>query len=1080
MGPLIAHCHTISNYDNMEVTTSTIACLQKQTERIRNVCILAHVDHGKTTLSDHLIASNGLIHPRLAGELRYMDSNEDEQARGITMKSSSISLLHVPTKQETSQESGMDRDGYLFNLIDSPGHVDFCSEVSTAARLSDGAFVLVDAVEGVCIQTHAVLRQAWEEKLEMCLVVNKIDRLILELGLDPHDAYSRIVSIVSNVNMIVSSFESERFISEADAFLEYQGDQYGDSDLHNAEEENDDDEDADEDYFRPEKGNVAFGSAFDGWAFTVQQFAHIYAGKLSCKAEPLYKALWGNFYFSPKSKKIMPIKRGAAQSPLFVSWILDPIWKAYQACMPHADHKSVLGAIVEKLSLGEDVGKSVSHSDSRVALRALMRSWLSLSRAILTMGVMFLPNPKQAAPNRISRFLPKAVEESESYNEEVGSSLEAIESAICSCDTSDTAPLVLYVSKMISVPSTSLPRKLEQRSFKPNEEVFLAFGRVFAGKIREHQDVYVLQADYNPHIGVSSSSITKVRIKDLYLMMGRGLEALHEVPAGNVLALAGLETSILKSATLSSTPLCRPIAPLMFQATPIVQVAVEPAHPEDMESLERGLELLHRADPLVQVSLQESGEHVVSAAGEIHLETCIKDLKERFAKVKLVVSPPLVRFKESIADDTIAPKVIEASTPGKGCLLRIRVSTLPDKVCSDIESMENVLSRTFNKDSNVQTSYESFKSYFIELRDCIAEAMCVSSDDTPPMHIWQLGPKRHGPNVLLSSSGRHEKSSVWDIGDKDIVKVSKAKDIKPVSDDLDDSKVDPDHADIMEISIPIGSPIVSKLLRLRKDIQNDADDTMALARTLLEQAGILKTEQDDVHLIQATASAIHSVASGVSAGFQMASLSGPLCDEPLRGLLVEVEAKLLFSVSKEGTCQILTQEDVFGPFNGQVSATVRQAIRKAILENKPRIVEAHFLCEISTSSEGLAAVYAVLGRRRAKILREELKEGSGLFIVLAHLPVEASFGFADELRRKSSGSASASLMLSHWGRLDLDPFFQPLTEEEREEFGEEGQGVGAPNLAKRLIDDVRRRKGLQVGEKVVESATKQRTRARKV
>lgn len=100
--------------------------------------------------------------------------------------------------------------------------------------------------------------------------------------------------------------------------------------------------------------------------------------------------------------------------------------------------------------------------------------------------------------------------------------------------------------------------------------------------------------------------------------------------------------------------------------------------------------------------------------------------------------------------------------------------------------------------------------------------------------------------------------------------------------------------------------------------------------------------------------------------------------------------------------------------------------------------------------------------------------------VHAYLPAEASFGFVDELRRRSSGAASASLMLSHWERLELDPFFAPTTEEEREEFGEEGQGVGAANLAKRLIDSVRRRKGLPVEEKVVESATKQRTRARKV
>ena len=159
---------------------------------------------------------------------------------------------------------------------------------------------------------------------------------------------------------------------------------------------------------------------------------------------------------------------------------------------------------------------------------------------------------------------------------------------------------------------------------------------------------------------------------------------------------------------------------------------------------------------------------------------------------------------------------------------------------------------------------------------------------------------------------------------------------------------------------------------------------------------------------------------------------------------------------------------------------MRQAVRGAVMEAGPRLAEAAFLCEVATSSEGLSAVYAVLGRRRSRVLREELREGSDLFTIHAYLPAEASFGFADELRRRSAGAAAASLMLSHWERLAVDPFFLPLTEEEREEFGEEGQGVGAPNLARRLVDSVRRRKGLAVEEKVVESATRQRTRAKKV
>eukprot|EP00889_Picochlorum_renovo_P003130 jgi/Picre1/30160/NNA_005529.t1 len=925
----------------MEVDTQTIVALQQQTAKIRNVCILAHVDHGKTTLSDHLIASNGLIHPRLAGELRYMDSNEDEQARGITMKSSSISLLHIPKES-------------LEN------------EVSTAARLSDGAFVLVDAVEGFCIQTHAVLRQAWEERLEMCLVINKIDRMILELELDPLEAYTRIVSIVSNVNMVLSSFESEKFISEADAFLDYQ------EDLHAVSINREDDKSDDEDkriISRRRKGMWLLG----------------------CKAEPLHKALWGNYSFSAKSKRIVPIKPGSGGTPLFVSWILEPIFKAYGACMPHADHKGILQQLADKLNIDEKSKQLTQHADARVALRGFMRSWLPLSDAILTMGVSF-------------------------------------------CQTLD------------------LPRKIGQpsRSLDAKEETFLAFGRVFAGVIKEGQDVYVLQADYDPITMAhdeTNPSISKAKINELYLMMGRGLEFLNKVPAGNILAMSGLEMAILKSATLSSTPMCKPIAPLMFQAAPIVQVAVEPAHPGDMERFENGMKLLHRADPLVKVIFQDSGEHVLCAAGEVHLETCIKDLRERFARVELVVSPPLVRFKESIAEDTVATKTVSVLTAGKACELRIQIKPLTNKVSSDIETLEDVLVSLMSADTKPR-NLEEIQEKLADLKQSILQA---SNLQNVCHGIWQFGPKRVGPNILLMST-KNSEINLWMEPDDNVVHAGKTKVERHTEEDEQSPKeISPATIDV---PIPTGSPHISHLLGLDKHSSSNESYKGDAILQLLEEYGVVHADslaEEKESLITSTQSAIHAI----------------------------ISAKLCFSQSSTGTATLPLQEDVFGPFNGQVSAVVKQGIRRCILENSPRIVEAHFLCEISTSSEGLAAVYAVLGRRRAKVLREELREGSGLFVILAHLPVEASFGFVDELRRKSSGSASASLMLSHWERLDIDPFFQPLTEEEREEFGEEGQGVGTQNLARRLIDAVRTRKGLPVEKKVVENATKQRTRARR-
>ena len=191
----------------------------------------------------------------------------------------------------------------------------------------------------------------------------------------------------------------------------------------------------------------------------------------------------------------------------------------------------------------------------------------------------------------------------------------------------------------------------------------------------------------------------------------------------------------------------------------------------------------------------------------------------------------------------------------------------------------------------------------------------------------------------------------------------------------------------------------------------------------------------------------------------MAAERGPLCDEPLFGVNVRLEV-FPKSGDEEGTADAGAGEEQYGPFSGQVTSAAREAIRRAVLKAGPRLVEAMYLSVITTTSEALGGTYSVLGRRRAKVISETVREGTAVFIIHAYLPVAQSFGFADELRHSSSGASNAQLMLSHWEHLEVDPFFTPKTEEEREEFGEDGD-VG-PNIARQLVDATRRRKGLKV------------------
>ncbi|MHA1672993.1 MAG: GTP-binding protein, partial [Promethearchaeota archaeon] len=172
--------------------TEDIVKMMENREFIRNLALIGHIDHGKTTLSDSLLAEAGLLSESIAGEARVLDYLEEEQRRGITMKSTNISLYY--------EQSLKGSKPFLINLVDTPGHLDFSGKVTRALRLADGVVVIVDSVEEVSSQTETVVRQALEEAVRPLLFINKIDRLFNELKLDMDGIREKFTRIIKDFN----------------------------------------------------------------------------------------------------------------------------------------------------------------------------------------------------------------------------------------------------------------------------------------------------------------------------------------------------------------------------------------------------------------------------------------------------------------------------------------------------------------------------------------------------------------------------------------------------------------------------------------------------------------------------------------------------------------------------------------------------------------------------------------------------------------------------------------------------------------------------------------------------------------
>ena len=478
--------------------------------------------------------------------------------------------------------------------------------------------------------------------------------------------------------------------------------------------------------------------------------------------------------------------------------------------------------------------------DPRALLTTLFAAWLPLSTALLVSVIEQLPAPPNAQASRLPTLIDAAP----------GASLidPTVRNAMTTFKTSKDDPVVAFVSKMVAVPASELPQnkrktggaltaeeardlarkrraeiakaqaadgegddsngvngltgalsnttlengnKADVSTMKQEEEAehLIGFARLYSGTLTVGDSVFVLPPKFTPANPHAAPEPQRVTVTALYLLMGRGLEPLTSVPAGVVFGIGGLEGHILKSGTLcSQLEGGINLAGVSMGSQPIVRVALEPVNPSDLGKMISGMRLLEQSDPCAQYEVLESGEHVILTAGELHLERCLKDLRERFARCEIQAGEPIVPYRETIvsATEMPAPKnkdlprgTVVGVTTSKQVTVRLRVRPLPPTVTEFLETnsaairglyaerkAEEYLKRGFDEHPEEMAEIDGADNNGVSTINILSATafkkalLAAFAENEEHPEIWEnvvdsitaFGPRRTGPNLLIDST----------------------------------------------------------------------------------------------------------------------------------------------------------------------------------------------------------------------------------------------------------------------------------------------------------------------------------------
>jgi len=576
-------------------------------------------------------------------------------------------------------------------------------------------------------------------------------------------------------------------------------------------------------------------------------------------------------------------------------------------------------------------------------------------------------------------------------------------------------------------------------------------------------------------------------------LKGRFLESVPEAPSGSIVAAevrqvemegtqsaASWELGVERYLTLcSSTDGPCFETPYSSQAYSIVRVSLEPKHVTDLDVLYRGLRLLHKADPSVMIEAMVTGENVLGCCGDEHLKRCINDLQKLYARgVPLQISTPLVAVRESVA------------------------------LAVDAERVDP---------KNSTLWLPSWHSHILEA-STEASSTLSGPPGSEPEDGSEIGAAAHFERYSMSSSGI---MSVWTANRKACLRIGCVPLCPELLEWMDEHAEDLESvvhrrraslafAGGREATLGICLREISRQLSERIGSIEEGNIAASLAEMML--SGMSVTKGSRTLLFDATESAWplwesyeHAAAAtesgdagesgaeripvwmrhSILTGFQLASNAGPLAEEPMRGVAFVIHGCHMPGGTEEGgdgatampslaTPSAFTGAEPYGPFSGQVMASMKEACRYVLFRRGyARICEAMLSLEVQCEQEMLGKVYAVLGKRRVRVLDEGLRDGTSTFHIRSFLPLADSFGMAQDLRSAASGNVAFHMAYSHWEQSEEDPFQEAsLTAQELEDLGDQPL---PPNYARKLVDAIRKRKGLPTDEKVVSVATKQRT-----